>query len=203
MSNGFIVSYLSTWSLDKARSVIEALAADGIGVTHPCIGTVFVIDVTPATPYGEDVYTDESGLTQRLLLADRDEQNFKFWLDADTNLFCLVRRLAGDAVALEFDLDGLGSGGIPRVVDVVARMSLSDADLIGLVIDISGGSDGCDWDQIIANASGDIEIIPDLVVVRRAAGERLRATALSKYSTPTLIGNDLVAFDRSNLLLGQ
>jgi hypothetical protein len=199
MTAGFIYQYEVGWTKNAASAVLSSFEGLGLHIRNPSDGRVVAVS-NEWESMGEPIVTDEHSLVDRLALNNRSEQSFNYWVEADVNVYCRVRRVASELVVQEYALDGL----MPAQQDFVVRAIISIflqrlATAVGLVVDRTGVSEDTDWDQVIlANPVRMLEV-PDLLVVTEIASLQLGNTIGVDGLLARKVG-ELIAYDRGGLL---
>lgn len=146
------------------------------------------ISAEPET-IGEQMAVDVPTLLGWLSLYSRGQQSLQLWLDPDTDLYCRVRRVRGQNVAVEFSLDGVSESQAYAVAEEITSLFLEWSERSeALVVDRWGGTADLDWDMILLDGRGAVSVVPDLVgamgeatvelaELARARGVPLRAVA--------------------------
>ncbi|MBP2335017.1 hypothetical protein JOF41_001195 [Saccharothrix coeruleofusca] len=154
MADGFVHLYQTGWSRVRAALRITSLGLAGAALANPATGKI---------------HTGEWD--------DRDSQDFKYWLDADTDIFCTVRRVTPDVVVEEFSLDGFGGPWYEPRQDRVIHLILpqlreTGSSAVGLVADRRGSSLATDVDGIVLGGPTPVTVLPELLILEPGAADR-------------------------------
>ncbi|AHH93486.1 hypothetical protein GCM10010174_31690 [Kutzneria viridogrisea] len=177
--SGFIHWYENGWSADRAARTVARIESLGLSLS-------------------ED--TDRNALLGRLSLTEITRLDVEFWLDADTALYGRFRRVGGDVVAQEFDLDGLSSVEQNQLVQGIAELFGEDADnTVGFVVDRSGCSEDVEWDEVVLGHPKIVTVRPDVLALPCTVIEDLHPE-LQKLNGRAM--GALTVYDRTNVLAG-
>ncbi|HEY1967348.1 MAG TPA: hypothetical protein VGH89_05340 [Pseudonocardia sp.] len=172
MSNGFVYWYEEGWS-DKAAAVrLTGLDRAGLRLGHPRTGRITALSSEENTA-GEQITLDRDSLLREVALVDATTFSFQYWLEGNTDVVCVMDRLADDAVVQRLYLDGLS------VVEeeillaiIVEQITEIERGTFGLVVDHRGESGGVGWDEIVTCGPGDADVLADLIAVRPEVAAR-------------------------------
>ena len=120
----------------------DRLGAAGLSLQHPESGKVFRI-----SDEGDQLATTEEDL--RAHLADLGDVSFSWWISADHDLYCRIRK-CDKAAVVELGLEGCTAGELSVFQKLLRNWAASEANagrLLGFVYDRDGVSEDCDWDQ--------------------------------------------------------
>ena len=135
--------YSSTDPIDLLSELSERLHAIGVNLQHPTSGKAFRI-----SDEGDQLSTTEGEL--REFLSDLGDASFSWWISADHDLYCRIRKCDETAVA-ELGLEGCTAEELKTLQELLRSWAASQAAsgrLVGFVYDRDGISVDCDWDQV-------------------------------------------------------
>lgn len=158
MADGFIYWYEVGWSARRAAARIAGFEAAGWSVSHLVNG-----NITEVTLDG-DVVIDQAQLLRGVGLDHVTEFHFKYWYDSeDGDIYCRIRRVAGDLVVQEFGIDGFTMAERDAIaVDVLAAAVAAGESTRGIVVDRLGYAEDIDWDAVVLGTEP-VTIVPDLL----------------------------------------
>jgi hypothetical protein len=197
MSDGFLFWYEHGWGPQRAAARIAGLEAAGLMLGHPGDGRVTAISGEPDS-LGEQIEVDRATVLRRAAVDTNSEFSFQYWIDADIDVFCTVRRIAADSVVQQMYLDGLSVAQQDFVVGaVLEQIRASPGQTFGIIVDRRGGSVGEDWDAIVGGTAHRVAVRADLVGLQRSVA--VRHPELGHGGSRVRIG-DLVIDDPDGLL---
>lgn len=171
MSDGFMIWFLSE---EPTGRVIDHLAATGADLAYPLDkDQISVLDLE-----GSREIVSSGSFTALLQDDDSPSLTFQMWYSRSEDMVVTIRRnlavVSSDTAfyAVTCYLDGLEIDDVESAIASADQLATASPDeVIGIVIDKHGSTEGFDWDAFIANPST-TPPAPDRLVVRRDAIER-------------------------------
>jgi hypothetical protein len=168
MSDGFLFWYEHGWDPPRVAARIAGLEAARFMLEHPGNGRITAISAETES-LGEQVELDRASVLREAALNSSAEFSFQYWIDADIDVFCTMRRIGAESVVQQMYLDGLSVARQDFVVGAVfEQIMASPGQNFGIIVDRRGGSVGEDWDAIVGGAPHRVAVCADLVGLRRS-----------------------------------
>lgn len=161
MSDGFFFWHRTGWGPDAASRLLSTAVSVGLHVANPGNQRVSLITNGPDS-WGEQAFVTERALLEEAALPTGAEINFQLWLNSECDVFTRVRPLDGDAVAVEFGLDGMTVEERELTVAALTHMLRADlAGCFGFVVDRRGVTEEVDWDGVFSGEAIRVASLPD------------------------------------------